>query len=543
MVEKVFLVARVSDVEQRKALPAQKKRLYDYANKKDWKEGDVFKYIEFDETAFKENRKTFRELVITPLEAAKEKHLVVFDKIDRFSRDSSSEERAALTKLFRAGKIELHFPSDNLFINKNSPAPDLFRLDIGVALAGYYSSAIRDNVKRRFEQMLNDGIWVHRAPMGYKNINTGTDASPIKDIVVDEDRAHHIVKAFELRAEGMPYSLIAKELVEAGYTSRKTGKSKLSKGDVEKIINNKFYYGVMVQSGKEYKHKYHPLVTRALFNRCQMMKDKRKSMKTKYDSMDFTFKDNVKCGKCGRSVSSFKSRNTIYLKCANPACKNPNTAESLVLGSVEAIVSRITIPDHLLERVIKELREKHDDQQLYYEQSLVTIRKEYDSIDKKLEDNYDNLMDGRITPERHDDYANKLTARQAELNEQLDLLTSGNKSFLITSSYLLDLANRAQELFKCSDDGLRSKLLGFLLSNIRLNDKKLSFTVTYPYNLILEQQEKGLSAPNSQIWCGLGDSNSWPLPWQGSALTTELNPHVVNECDYTEGKWLIQEVL
>ena len=27
-------------------------------------------------------------------------------------------------------------------------------------------------------------------------------------------------------------------------------------------------------------------------------------------------------------------------------------------------------------------------------------------------------------------------------------------------------------------------------------------------------------------WCGLGDSNSWPLPWQGSALTTELNPRI-----------------
>nr|DAS20339.1 MAG TPA: hypothetical protein [Bacteriophage sp.] len=23
-------------------------------------------------------------------------------------------------------------------------------------------------------------------------------------------------------------------------------------------------------------------------------------------------------------------------------------------------------------------------------------------------------------------------------------------------------------------------------------------------------------------WCGLGDSNSWPLPWQGSALTAIL---------------------
>ncbi len=28
-------------------------------------------------------------------------------------------------------------------------------------------------------------------------------------------------------------------------------------------------------------------------------------------------------------------------------------------------------------------------------------------------------------------------------------------------------------------------------------------------------------------WCGLRDSNSRPLPWQGSALTTELNPQVV----------------
>ncbi len=518
MEEKVFLVARVSDVEQRKALPAQKKRLYEYAAKKGWAENEVFTYIEFDETAFKEGRKTFRQLVIKPLTATKENHTVVFDKIDRFSRDSSSEERAALTKLFRTGKIELHFPSDNLFINKNSPAADLFRLDIGVALAGYYSSAIRDNVKRRFEQLLSDGVWVHRAPIGYVNINKGTESSPIKEIVVDETRAHYIVKAFEMRAEGLPYSLIAKELVKNGFTSRKTGKNKLSKGDVEKIINNKFYYGVMTQSGKEYSHKYQPLVTRALFNRCQAVKDNRKSMKTKYDSIDFTFKDIVRCGKCSRSVSSFKSRNTVYLKCANPTCKNPNTAEALVLGSVEAVVSRISIPDHLLDRVVQELKKRHDDQQLYYEDSLVSVRKEYDAIDSKLEAHYDNLMERRITPEQYDKYANKLTVRQAELNEQLNLLTSGNKSFLITSSYLLDVANRAEELFKCSDEGLRSKLLGFLLSNIQLNEKKLSFTVNYPYNLVLETKEKEPEGSKTAIWCGLGDSNPWPHPWQGCAL-------------------------
>ena len=47
----------------------------------------------------------------------------------------------------------------------------------------------------------------------------------------------------------------------------------------------------------------------------------------------------------------------------------------------------------------------------------------------------------------------------------------------------------------------------------------------------LKQKKKLLQgSPYSSIisnfWCGLGDSNSWPLPWQGSALTTELNPRM-----------------
>lgn len=402
----------------------------------------------------------------------------------------------------------MHFPSDNLFINKDSQAPDKFRLDIGVSLAAYYSNSISNNVKRRFEQLLADGIWLHRAPVGYKNIhieNPANVSKPIKDIIVDETRKHYIVMAFELRAQGMPYSLVAKELLKAGYTSSKTGKAQLSKGGVEKIIcgkNSKFYYGIMTHNGKEYKHKYPPLISRALYNQCQLVKDKRREMKTKWDSLAFTFSDIVTCGKCGRSVSPFRNRKWVYLHCANPLCKNPTTAESLILGSVEAIMAKITIPEHLIEKVIDELKAKHDDQQLYYTQSINTTRKEYDDIDKKLESWFDRLVNETVTPENYDKIVKRLTERQAELNDQLDILTNGNKDFLVTSSYLLDLANRAEELFKCADEGQRSKLLGFLLSNIKLNDKKLTFDVNYPFNLMFEDNEKGPEGPKTALWCG-----------------------------------------
>ena len=83
------------------------------------------------------------------------------------------------------------------------------------------------------------------------------------------------------------------------------------------------------------------------------------------------------------------------------------------------------------------------------------------------------------------------------------MLTSDNKQFQVTASYLLDLAQRAETLFKESDEGLRQKLLEYLLSNIELNDKKLSYNLNQPFRAIAEAKKKSLSAHNSDIWCPL----------------------------------------
>ena len=522
----VLLVARVSDVQQRKALPAQEKRLLAYAEKMEWELGRDFEYIEFDETAFGKDRKTFNDLVIDRLKASEIPSIVVFDKIDRFSRDSSSTEKRDLTMLVETGKLEIHFPSDNLYIHRYSPAADKFRLDIGVSLGAYYSNSISDNVHRRFEQLLSEGVWVHRAPVGYKNINIPTEIlnKPIKDIVIDKTRVHFIVRAFELRAEGMPYNMIAKQLVANGFTNR-NGKPALSKGAVEKIVNNKFYYGVMTHNGKEYEHKYPPIIRRALFNQCQIVKDNRKNSKTKWDSKDFTFSDILRCGKCNRTISPFRNRKWVYMRCTNPKCDNPNTAESLLIGSMEALLKRISIPDEIMDKVIKELKTKHDDQQKFYLQSIVSVRHEYDEIDNKLASWFDKLVDEQISPAQYDKIVRTLNDRQENLNNKLELLTNGNKDLLVTTSYLIDLANRVEILFKQGNEDQRSKLLGYIVSNLKLNDKKLSFSINYPFNMFVEEKERSLNGSETSIWCGYRDSNPGPHPWQGCALTAELHPH------------------
>lgn len=124
------------------------------------------------------------------------------------------------------------------------------------------------------------------------------------------------------------------------------------------------------------------------------------------------------------------------------------------------------------------------------------------------------------------------------LNDKLDILTKGNKDFHVTASYLLDLATRADELFKLADDGQRSKLVGFLVSNLQLNDKKLSYTVNYPFNKIFETKEKSQNESDSSLWCEYRDSNPGPSPWQGDALTAELHSHT--RYDYRKNRCFFQ---
>lgn len=163
---KVYLIARVSTDEQVDALPAQVYRLEDFARRQNYED---YKLLQFIESAHAVKRAEFRAF-LEEVVSSKENVIFVFDKIDRYSRFRNSDEDRIMQKLYRSGKAEIHFPSDNLINHKDSPATDLLRLGLGIIVAQYYSDSIADNVKRRFEQKLRDGEWIGKAPFGYKNV-------------------------------------------------------------------------------------------------------------------------------------------------------------------------------------------------------------------------------------------------------------------------------------------------------------------------------------------------------------------------------------
>lgn len=504
-----YLVARVSDETQVKALPAQKQKLDDYAKKMKWVEGKDFKYIEFDETAYKENRETYWQLVIEPLQAETELAIVVHDKIDRFARDSSSDERRALTKLFRKGRIEMHFPSDNLFITKDSPASDLFRLDIGVALAAYYSSATRDNVRRRFEQMVKSKTWVGKAPIGYLNVVIGydTDNRPIKDIQLDPMRKGFIKRGFELRSLGWSYGAIAKEMKEAGLVSTPhLGKDKkkqsrpLNKGKWEKIINNPFYRGEMRYMGQLYPHRYPVLIEPWLWFKCQRVKDERKHARTKYRSKPFLFK-RLKCHQCGCSITfdgpKGAGRN-VYGRCTGHKgkCTPKWVNEKVLIEQVKDILKSITIPKSALAEIVAEIEHHHESEQEYYKKHKQALQDEYDGLDEKIKRNFEDRELLKNRPDLFESIISEAEVRQKQILQALEDLGDGDKNFVAGATYIIDVCSRATELFESEYASLEQKrfLIDFVVSNMTLEGEKLHFTLKKPFDVLAKMQF-------SDTWC------------------------------------------
>lgn len=173
-----------------------------------------------------------------------------------------------------------------------------------------------------------------------------------------------------------------------------------------------------------------------------------------------------------------------------------------MVDPVAADMSFVGIPEDWLDQIIAELRKRHDDQQDYYGKNIDQTRAEYDRLKSRMRRLYEDYLDGRITQQTHDEYANELESKQQELNDRLKILTKDNKTFQVTASYLLDLAQRAEQLFKTSDEALRQKLLEYVLSNIELKDKKLSYMFNDPFKTIVETKKMALAGQKDNIWCG-----------------------------------------
>ena len=505
---KAINVSRVSTEEQKEAgnsLPAQVERIENYCKRKSF---DVVESFSFDESAYKEKRDEFDKLLEHVQKiATKEKVAVCFDKVDRLSRSVFDKRVGALYEMALNEKIELHFVSDGQVINNQMSAAEKFQFGMSLGLAKYYSDAISDNVKRAYEQKIRNGEWIGKSPIGYMNT---LDDKENREIVVDQTRAPFIIKIFEMYASGnASMRTITEKMKELGLKSNMKNPIPLSISKINQILNNPFYYGMMRIKGKLYPHKYPPLISKELFDKVQAVRLGYHKKPFKYASKPYILRGLIKCANpaCGCTITAESPKGYIYYSCTNYRGIHNKRAyinENDLIAPIYESLKNIKLSNKDAGDLTKELRKINQLENEFNKQAIENIRKEYDMIEKRISTMFDLRIDGSITTDIYDKKLKEYKEKQYELNNEIQRHTVADESYYLAVNQVIDLSQRALEIFESSEPNEKRQLLNYLLQNCRLDGKKLLFELRKPFDA-LEEYNK------CSKWLRERDSNPRPI--------------------------------
>ena len=317
------IYCRVSTKEQQEnlSLPVQEKTCRTWCEQNGYNVLRVFKEAESAKTV---NRAEFQRMLEFCALNKKTVGVLLFYDASRFSRENSEyhQVKAILkTQGIATRAATQHFD--------DSPVGELTES----LLSAYATFDNRMRAVRTTEGMkaaIKNGHWVHRAPLGYENVqNVGQNEPNLRP---DGQRAPLIAHAFELLGTNTCRKADALAVVTKMGLTDISGRP-VSPQSFDKILRNPTYAGWIVSSwGIKARGLFEPLVSDALFDRVQsILAGRRPAISTRLSQHpDFPLRVFVRCGTCGTPMTGSYSTGKLGTKYGYYHCREKTCRESSV---------------------------------------------------------------------------------------------------------------------------------------------------------------------------------------------------------------------
>ena len=466
-----FLYARKSTDEpdrQILSIEAQLAELREYASK----EGlpIVKEFIE-SKTAKEPGREIFNEMVAA-IDGGKAQGIIAWHP-DRLCRNSIDGGR--LIYLVDTGKITaLKFPTFWF-----DPTPQgKFMLSIAFGQSKYYVDNLSENVKRGFRQKLRNGVCPGSAPPGYMHDkNTRT-------IILDKERARFVRKAFELYATGdYPLAEIRRIINAAGLKGRHP--EPFSVSSYQYMLRNPAYYGVIRYNGEIHEGRHEPIISKALFDKCQevmLRKSKPKGPRLK----PYTYRGVSHCATCGCFITTETQKAHNYLRCTKRKgpCDEPFVREEVIAEQIKGELKSVSLPPALANGLI-----------LMAEKERAALAQAVESAAQKLRDNLvllndqlgkllDLALNGHLTQDEYARRKAQLVNDKVEIENKLAAFARQGANRFEPEIELYREAVHVGELAergKADENREKLKKIG---SNFRIGRRRLSVEFKKPWEFI-----------------------------------------------------------
>ena len=231
---------------------------------------------------------------------------VIVHKLDRLARSRIDDAQISLA--FQMAGTTLVSTSEQI---DDSPSGSLVH-GIMATIAEHYSKNLSYEAKKGMAEKVRRGGTVGVAPLGYLNHAAHVNGVEIRTVIQDEDRAPHVVWAYQQYATGEHSVSTLRDALEArGFKSRPTRKlvgKPLNSSQIHRMLSNPYYKGQILFNGMLYDGSHEPLVDEVLWQKVQDVLSSRRIAGDRSWRHDHYLKSALRCGRCGSRIGYATSK-------------------------------------------------------------------------------------------------------------------------------------------------------------------------------------------------------------------------------------------
>jgi site-specific DNA recombinase len=469
--EKAVLYARVSSKEQERegfSIPAQCKLLRSYAERHNYT--IVAEFIDV-ETAKQSGRTNFTEM-IRFYEEHDDVNILLCEKTDRLYRNF--KDYAIIDDL----GLTLAFVKEGSVLNKHSRSHEKFIHGIKVLMAKNYIDNLSEETRKGLIEKAEQGSFPGTAPLGYRHNKEQ------KTIEIDEERAPLVKWLFEQYATGTSaIRRLETEAARRGLTTRK-GK-KVSRASIALLLKNPFYTGEFRWAGKIYHGNHNPLIEKELYDRVQAVFARGNN--TRANSRDFTYKGLLRCGHCGSTITAeIKRDRYVYYHCTfdKGNCGGLYVREEELERQFQRIFDGFRFADVIVDWVRDGLRQSQKAEDVLHRRSIRTLQAQYEKLRNRVNQIYLDKLDGEIEDAFYRKCVKEWQDEQRTIEGRIHRHREADRNFIEQGINLLDLTQRATEIFRDKGEAEKRELIRFIMPDSILEAGTVIPTFKPPFDII-----------------------------------------------------------
>lgn len=130
------------------------------------------------------------------------------------------------------------------------------------------------------------------------------------------------------------------------------------------------------------------------------------------------------------------------------------------------------------------LRACHVHEKEYHDKMIADLQKQYQKLQRRMDAMYVDKLDGMITEAHFEEKSEQWRHEQADIRRRIEAHEQANQSYIEEGIQLLELADRAHELYSTQPPAEQRRLLNCVVSHTTWANGSLSPVYRPPFDLI-----------------------------------------------------------